>query len=368
MSVRGRLCGIVAVMATVVSMGVVPPVVANAAGVDGGVSVASSRYSIEDLKNVKVTWSYFSGPDYGNDHVVDGFDYRNPGPYYMPPGDTHAGVWGLTGGWYTEGHSKSGEVDWIIYAPDGTAIITYTIKQDTSLQNYSELANIKVTVNGDRLSTWNPSTDTYDLRSSYPNGATVRFSNVPAGWTQEIYPSSSNGVSSFSVMWKRSDPYGNIVGSNYFFLGASYSADAYIPPVETAPDGMTAVYRLYNPNGGKHHYTTNVDERNMLIRAGWNYEHVAFNQPTSGMPVYRVYNLNDGNHHWTSSKAEYDHLVSIGWRGENIAWYQDTGGNVTVYRAYNPGNGEHLYTTNKGEYDKITREGWRGEEIAWKTR
>ncbi|RSX52126.1 hypothetical protein D2E25_1537 [Bifidobacterium goeldii] len=128
------------------------------------------------------------------------------------------------------------------------------------------------------------------------------------------------------------------------------------------------VYRLYNPNSGLHHYTTSAFERDVLVKAGWNFEGVAFKQPTKGTPVYRLYNPNNGNHHWTASKAEYDTRVAEGWHGENVAWYQASDGDVTVWRAYNPKNGEHLYTTSAYEYQVITtQQGWQAEEVAWKT-
>ncbi|RSX54336.1 carbohydrate-binding protein [Bifidobacterium goeldii] len=128
------------------------------------------------------------------------------------------------------------------------------------------------------------------------------------------------------------------------------------------------VYRLYNPNSGLHHYTTSAYERDVLVEAGWNFEGVAFKQPTKGTPVYRLYNPNNGNHHWTASKAEYDTRVAEGWHGENVAWYQADDGDVTVWRAYNPRNGEHLYTTSEYEYQVVTtQQGWQAEEVAWKT-
>lgn len=129
------------------------------------------------------------------------------------------------------------------------------------------------------------------------------------------------------------------------------------------------VYRVYNRNSGLHHYTVSVVERDLLVRAGWNDEGIAFNQPTAGTPVYRAYNPNDGNHHWTVSKSEYDSLKRLGWHGEGVAWYQAADGPVTVWRAYNPGNGEHLYTVSNFEYKSITSpgRGWKAEGIAWKT-
>lgn len=43
---------------------------------------------------------------------------------------------------------------------------------------------------------------------------------------------------------------------------------------------------------------------------------------TSGA-VYRVYNPNSGKHHYTSSIGERDSLVRLGWRDEGIGWYAE---------------------------------------------
>ncbi|MCH9274966.1 hypothetical protein JS533_001510 [Bifidobacterium amazonense] len=332
------------------------------------VAVATaSRYSINDLKNVKVVWTFFSGPEAQQQHVVDNFNYRNPGPYVMPQGDTHAGVKNLPTGWRTEAEATLGQVIWHVYAPDNSLIISYTVRRTTEIEGSDKIAQIKMTVNGEPYAKWDPLNKTdYDLRSEYPNGATVRFYNLPAGWTVQF----TNDDDSTGGVFKG----GKLTGSNapiasdlYLILGATY--DKY-PQDPATPEGMTPVYRLYNPHSGLHHYTTSLTERNHLIDVGWNYESIAFNQPNTGTPVYRAYNPYNGNHHWTASYYEYTVITTKqGWRPEGVAWYQDDSGTKPVYRAYNPRNGEHLYTLNGNEYKIITtKQGWRGEGIAWKTR
>lgn len=37
-------------------------------------------------------------------------------------------------------------------------------------------------------------------------------------------------------------------------------------------DDGTEIFRLYNPNGGVHHFTASAQERDNLVGAGWNYE------------------------------------------------------------------------------------------------
>lgn len=90
----------------------------------------------------------------------------------------------------------------------------------------------------------------------------------------------------------------------------------------TAPTSGTPAYRLYNPNSGDHHYTTDVSERDHLDRIGWNYEGIGWYSGGS-IPIYRLFNPNEviGTHHYTMDVTEYRHLISIGWNDENIGWY-----------------------------------------------
>lgn len=86
-------------------------------------------------------------------------------------------------------------------------------------------------------------------------------------------------------------------------------------------DTGEVVYRLYDPNARQHHYTTDHDEAQSLVDAGWNAETVTFASARDGKPVYRVYNPNTGAHHFTADIAERDHLVEVGWNDERIGWY-----------------------------------------------
>ena len=89
-------------------------------------------------------------------------------------------------------------------------------------------------------------------------------------------------------------------------------------------DRGEVVYRLYNPNAGQHMYTTDFDEAQSLVDAGWQAETVTFASARNVMPVkpvYRLYNPNTGAHHFTADIAGRDHLVSVGWNDEGIGWY-----------------------------------------------
>lgn len=130
----------------------------------------------------------------------------------------------------------------------------------------------------------------------------------------------------------------------------------------------TPMYRLYNPNSGEHFYTGSVQEKTVLVEAGWQYEGVAWNAPAAGgMPVYRLYNPNAGDHHYTMSEAERDMLIGVGWNYEGIAWFSATAENIPQYRLYNPNAvcGSHHYTGSKEECLMLEQAGWIYEGIGW---
>ena len=144
--------------------------------------------------------------------------------------------------------------------------------------------------------------------------------------------------------------------------------------------------RLYNPNSGEHFYTRDIDEKDALVKLGWQDEGVGWTSPTkSNTPVYRLYNPNAGDHHYTTRSTERDTLVSVGWKYEGVGWYSYTeainisgytnaaGASkpiaaVDVVREYNPNAkaaGAHNYTVNRAENDFLVSIGWLDEGIAW---
>lgn len=62
--------------------------------------------------------------------------------------------------------------------------------------------------------------------------------------------------------------------------------------------------------------TSSFVEAKSIITAGWQYEHVGWNAPSTGDPVYRLYNPNAGDHHFTLNSNEKVMLVNQGWRDE----------------------------------------------------
>lgn len=202
-------------------------------------------------------------------------------------------------------------------------------------------------------------TQRFALAAYFPSGGILGISDNLITWAvadESVATVDASGI----VTFKKSGAF-TLTATTTGGLTRSGSSD-----VEVLPQGVSQVYRLYNPNSGLHHYTTSTVERDSLVTAGWNYENVSFRVSSSqGTPVYREYNPNDGNHNWTQSAYEHETLVSLGWKDEGVAWYQSSEATAPVYRLYNPNSGEHVYTMSKDEYDSVCAVGWQGEGVAW---
>lgn len=138
--------------------------------------------------------------------------------------------------------------------------------------------------------------------------------------------------------------------------------------VEVVKGESLTMYRLYNPNSGEHFYTSNKEERDDILDAGWNDEGIAWYAPMkSNSPVYRLYNENGGEHHYTLSIEERDSLISAGWKDEGIGWYSSDNQDIPLYRLYNSNAyaNNHHYTTSPQEQQDLVDAGWTYEGIAW---
>ena len=130
----------------------------------------------------------------------------------------------------------------------------------------------------------------------------------------------------------------------------------------------TTMFRLYNPWSGEHFYTSNLDEVDSCVCAGWNYEGVAWYAPKSSKsPVYRLYNPYTGDHHYTMVAAERASLIALGWSDEGTGWFSDDAKGTALYRQYNPyaQTGSHNYTTSIAENNSLVSAGWNAEGVGW---
>ena len=135
-----------------------------------------------------------------------------------------------------------------------------------------------------------------------------------------------------------------------------------------AANATTMLYRLYNKWTHEHLFTTDKDEYDTLVAAGWTGEEnagmVAVNQ---GKGVYRLYNPNTGEHHYTTDENELAACVKAGWVNEGIKFHSVQNGTVPVYSMYNPYEKKfyHHYTSDPDEIAKMVKAGWVKEEIKW---
>ena len=137
--------------------------------------------------------------------------------------------------------------------------------------------------------------------------------------------------------------------------------------VDTSGVPTTPMYRMYNPNSGEHFYTGSLEERGILVAAGWKYEGVGFNTPVVGEPVYRLYEPATGEHLYTMDRTEVYKLLGKGWTYENVAWNSAEQDEVVQYRLRNPNAscGRYHFTGDIGERDWLIGLGWIDEGIGW---
>ena len=137
--------------------------------------------------------------------------------------------------------------------------------------------------------------------------------------------------------------------------------------------GVEPVYRLYNPNSGEHLFTTDVLERDSLVKDKWDNEGAKWNAPSvSSEGIYRLYNPSTGEHLYTSDGLEIAHLVN----DEN--WEEDFNGNpafyaadddldpdaITINRFFNPagtGVSAHIFSVDPAEIADLVSKGYEKE-------
>ncbi len=154
------------------------------------------------------------------------------------------------------------------------------------------------------------------------------------------------------------------------------SSEAFADESDASHLGSTSsrvnMLRLYNKWTGEHFYTSDVAEKDNLVKAGWQFEGTGWVAPSSGIAVYRLYNkyVTGGDHHYTTDSKERDNLVKAGWKSEGTGWYsasKEDSESAPIYREYNSyaTTGTHNYTISKSEHDHLAGLGWKDEGIGW---
>ena len=147
---------------------------------------------------------------------------------------------------------------------------------------------------------------------------------------------------------------------------------------EPAPEPGTPVHRLYNSSQGKHLFSSNEYEIDLLTGGGaWQDEGVIYNAPeTATADVFRFYIPSEGRHFYTALDSERDFIIGnqetfSGWQYEGAAFsaystsdYPDDA--VAVVRYLNQETGSHVYSTSAYEQSLLDQNSnWMNEGIAW---
>ena len=122
------------------------------------------------------------------------------------------------------------------------------------------------------------------------------------------------------------------------------------------------MYRAYNFSADYHFFTTSLAEKNNAVANGYRDEStpIPFNVPNTGVAgaaaIFRMYNPNSGRHYYTASAGERDSLRGVGWiyeKDEGFIYTALQTGTTEVFRLYNNNSGVHLYTASAGEKNAI---------------
>lgn len=161
-----------------------------------------------------------------------------------------------------------------------------------------------------------------------------------------------------------------LLSEGYADEGVAFASLSQVKREQAAPQGKMLVYRFANMPGNSHFWTTDVNERDAMIRAQYRYEGVAWYSsatPTS-KPIYRLYSANLQKHLYTTDDNEKNVLSNTGvWKYEGISQYMSPTPTASpVYRLYSPITHNHFWTADAYEHDTLVRVGtFRSEGIGW---
>jgi hypothetical protein len=123
------------------------------------------------------------------------------------------------------------------------------------------------------------------------------------------------------------------------------------------------MWRCYNLTADYHFFTTSEGEKDFAVAHGYRDENVPmppFKVPNTGATgasaIFRMYNPNSGRHYYTIGAGERDFLKGVGWvyeKDEGFMFGSEAPGTIEIFRLYNKNSGVHLYTGNPGEKDAI---------------
>ena len=162
------------------------------------------------------------------------------------------------------------------------------------------------------------------------------------------------------------NPYG--YPSSYTQESTPFTALSPVQQEKAPPTGQNLVYRFRDMPNNTHFWTTDVNERDSMIRSGYAYDGVAWTslKTQPGKPIYRLYSPGLKQHLFTTDWSEVHNIsTNHGWIYEGISMYASTSGKP-VFRLYRPQTGEHLYTNDANERNFLISRGiFNDEGIGW---
>ena len=141
--------------------------------------------------------------------------------------------------------------------------------------------------------------------------------------------------------------------------------------------GDKTVVRLYNSSSGKHLFSSNKNEIDILVGDSWKNEGALYYSPEEATAeVFRFYISEENRHFYTALESEKDMIIGnkdifSGWEYEGGAFssystseYSDDA--VAVFRYLNEESGNHVYSTSTVEQEILDQDSnWINEGIAW---
>ena len=147
-------------------------------------------------------------------------------------------------------------------------------------------------------------------------------------------------------------------------------------PEDSGAEG-TPVNRLYNSSQGRHLFSSNEDEIDILTGSGWENEGALYLSPEDGTAeVFRFYVSSENRHFYTALEGERDMIIGnqetfAGWEFEGAAFSAYSTGDypdeaVAVVRYLNQETGNHVYSTSTFEQSLLNEDSnWQNEGVAW---
>ena len=149
------------------------------------------------------------------------------------------------------------------------------------------------------------------------------------------------------------------------------------PEPQPIPQPENSVNRLYNSAQGRHLFSSNENEIDILTGDGWKNEGVIYYTPEEATAeVFRFYIPTENRHFYTALDSERDMIIGdqntfSSWEYEGRAFsaystsdYPDNA--VAVVRYLNQDTGSHVYSTSTYEQSLLDQSSdWINEGIAW---